>query len=344
MTSNERNHDQQEGACPEDAVLKKYLAGTLDDAAKSRIETHIRGCSECADFLLELTMIIETTFAPQTEEEKEELAFLDQLTPAEQAEKLLEYQQAERRWVYKPGAFFAHLRRVLFAGGVSPFKVRPENQRRLNFSWKGALAATTLIVIFLAAARYGLREWQASRWIRTASEIMSETYFISKYQAARPTGGFAPTSLGGELGSTRRAVQSEIESRLEQILSRKPHSAKAQQLLGTYYLLHKNDPATARRYYSRAAESDSSAAILNDLGAAFFYEHDYDIARQYFERALQKQPEFPEATYNLGLVYLQQQEWQKARSLFEAYLRLYPNPESDWPEIVAEYLRKVKSK
>ncbi|WP_050615770.1 rhomboid family intramembrane serine protease [Bacillus testis] len=94
--------------------------------------------------------------------------------------------------------------------------------------------------------------------------------------------------------------------------------------------------------YIQKKENDKAKAILEQslehgmisptaeflLGNLSIDEKDYDQAQAYYKKAIQLNPDFHQAHYNLALTYLQQQNIQEAIKESDAALKLQPDEES----------------
>ena len=75
---------------------------------------------------------------------------------------------------------------------------------------------------------------------------------------------------------------------------------------------------------SAVAQSPHSAFAANNLGAVYFLDRQFGLARQQFERTLELNPDEPMARNNLGLVHYQLQDFETARTYYEAEIDRNP--------------------
>jgi tetratricopeptide (TPR) repeat protein len=94
-------------------------------------------------------------------------------------------------------------------------------------------------------------------------------------------------------------------------------------------LVHEHDLDGAETAYRAAAEADSKSALAWDgLGVVAFNRGRITTASENFERAIALNPEFSQAHYHLGLVYLQQKRVPAAIGELEEARRLHPDDRS----------------
>jgi len=119
-----------------------------------------------------------------------------------------------------------------------------------------------------------------------------------------------------EMGVVDKAEQHVIEAlRLE------PNDAWSNLLLGNIYLKHKNGRDIADKFYQRAAAADpNDAHLLSNLGSMVGQEGKYDEARNWFNQAINIDPDLPNAYYGLALLEARQENHGAA---IEALDRLF---------------------
>jgi tetratricopeptide (TPR) repeat protein len=109
----------------------------------------------------------------------------------------------------------------------------------------------------------------------------------------------------------------------------------------------------ALNMFETAPDSDLTAGILNNLGAACIEAKKYDKGEEYLKRALALEPGYPEALRNLASLYQKQERPADAIKAFEEYLdhrqadtdtrytfALYLTKTGNW-ELAGEELRKL---
>jgi len=86
--------------------------------------------------------------------------------------------------------------------------------------------------------------------------------------------------------------------------------------------LKTGDELSAVEYFKKAASADPSGNIAklaySRLGAFYTGRRDYAMAEKYLTMAIQLDPNEPVNHYNLGIVYMQRQQYEKALAEFKA--------------------------
>jgi tetratricopeptide (TPR) repeat protein len=142
----------------------------------------------------------------------------------------------------------------------------------------------------------------------------------------------------------------------ERAIAEGDSSARTLDVMGRIQL-HRNDPAAAITWYTRAAQQGDSATIQANLGYAYLLVSDWAQAKATLEKAIALDGSLPEAHNNLavvliklgddkaalselvktapahvafnnmGVLYLQEEQLVRAREYFEEALRLAPGYE-----------------
>jgi protein O-mannosyl-transferase len=133
-------------------------------------------------------------------------------------------------------------------------------------------------------------------------------------------------AVAGGIVGAKRLVAFEDELTLWQdVLAHDPADAKAQYNVGTVYLDRKQ-PQRAVEYFERAIELQPDfAQAHHNLGAAFSTLGRPDEATKEFERAVALEPRYSLARVKLGITAMQAGELDAAEEHFLAALRANPN-------------------
>lgn len=103
-----------------------------------------------------------------------------------------------------------------------------------------------------------------------------------------------------------------------------PNLAQVRSRLGRLYL-RLNEYAKAQTVLDIAVEQNpASASLINDLGVAHFRQQRTDAAARQFAAALQLDPEYPEALFNMALCQLARSDHAGATEFLDHYLILRP--------------------
>lgn len=104
--------------------------------------------------------------------------------------------------------------------------------------------------------------------------------------------------------------------------------------LGDLMMVHQRYLA-AIAAYQRAPHD--SAVVWNKLGIAYQHLYALDFAKLQYEKALQLNPQYPEALNNLGTVYYGQQNYRKAEAYYQKAIRLKPDCASFYSNLGTAY-------
>lgn len=130
-----------------------------------------------------------------------------------------------------------------------------------------------------------------------------------------------------------KGMESNAETIYRSVLEENPTYPDALHLLGVV-LYKRGDTEQALEYVKKAVQSsgnDSFAAFHNTLGACYRTLGRMEEAEQQFELALRINPEFTSALFNLGLVYQQKNQFEKAIEQYQnvsLFAKLYPQSTS----------------
>lgn len=87
------------------------------------------------------------------------------------------------------------------------------------------------------------------------------------------------------------------------------------------------EPSQAENVYKRAlalATSDQAHAIFSNLGNLYRQQKQYERAKAMFTKSLELQPGYAPAFNNLGLVFVAEGLWEEAKFCFDKALQADP--------------------
>lgn len=118
------------------------------------------------------------------------------------------------------------------------------------------------------------------------------------------------------------------DTQYQKIIARNPNSAEARRGRGdTLYELKRYDEAVAE-YHAAIGAGASDAGVLNNLANAYFRtgtRENRDRAIEYYRKAIEKQPNWPDAYAGLAYVLRTQKRLSEAQQAIEKSLQLAPN-------------------
>ncbi|HIE50925.1 MAG TPA: tetratricopeptide repeat protein [Armatimonadetes bacterium] len=105
-----------------------------------------------------------------------------------------------------------------------------------------------------------------------------------------------------------------------------------------------NQPLLAIAFYERALELEpDNPDVHTDLGVMYLQLGEVEKARAHFKQAQTLNPQHPQSLFNLGVVYYQQGKKEKALAAWEGYLHLAPKGEkAEEVRRLVEELREQK--
>ena len=146
---------------------------------------------------------------------------------------------------------------------------------------------------------------------------------FEKYLELKPADSEALTNIGLAYDSLGRADKAEEEYKKAVAID---GNANACFGLGKLYLEQKKLPE-AQDYAQRAVAGNAkSAAALNLLGVVLNQMRKYPEAAANFENALRLTPDDLNLSINLGVAYINSQEFAKARKIYEKVLPKIEDP------------------
>lgn len=100
--------------------------------------------------------------------------------------------------------------------------------------------------------------------------------------------------------------------------------------------------AEAETHYKRALEIDPSYALAHfNLGNLYDEQGDPENALHHYHEALRMHPNYADAHYNLALLYQTSRDVMSALRHWRAYLKL--DPTSTWAQIARRELAKLEA-
>ena len=214
----------------------------------------------------------------------------------------------------------------------------------LNLSDRGGLLHETLFIspgILLKKAREGLME-PASGQFHFEFEKNSSPARIFDLKN-EPKSIDEISSLEEDYINAMEGNQgpAEIKKILKRILkSRSDHTGALVEMGNISF--EENDLDRALEFYNLAVETDPQCVeALYNIANIYFRQNKYAAAIRYFHSCIELDPDFPESYYNLGLVYYTLQYFEKAAATLRIYTEL--DPDSLWSSQAREFILEIEA-
>ena len=281
--------------CPDEADVLAFSENTLSAHRRNELERHFSGCIDCHKTLAFLSR---NNIGP--------VAVTDQEINR-QTDRVLSYIQRDER-------------------------SRSQETRQQKHSARGfsvsypILASAGLIICAIAAGIV---------FVMTREQAPSEVAMSSLRQGlkdvrlseARISGGFDYSRYAG---STRGIDNNDndfyltrAENKVKSAADRESKGIENRIVLARVYLARgtPDGAAQAQAILNQIGTSATEKAeVLNDIGVARFQQREYASAIEYFTRALQKNPSFDEALFNLALAEESDNRTEDARRDWQKFI------------------------
>jgi tetratricopeptide (TPR) repeat protein len=329
------NNQEETALCLTPEMTYRYLERSIDEAERTRIETHLDECSACYEAVVSL---LKNSLAPATELEKQAIRQLTSLTPERQVSRLLSYVQADAK--IQP-------REVPAVGFWERLKLLFHFPETFAGGWQSPAMAALALLLLSIGAYQGIRSYNRSWQLSEAEEILRQNYRIYMKDTARLSGGYRSSGVAA-LMSGEQAEREPAGSYSEKVLVLAQNAAthganpdKIRQIEAQVYFIQK-DYAKAESIYRQLEATESrSAPLLNDEGVLRFSQQDWEKAQSHFEVCLKTDPNFREAWYNLALVKEKKGDSQGALTALDRYLKL--ETDEGWRNAALEFKKRLEA-
>lgn len=134
----------------------------------------------------------------------------------------------------------------------------------------------------------------------------------------------------------------EAEEAYQKILEKNPQNAEVMLLIGNCNA-NRGENEKAMAWYNKIEfEKITDPMVLYNIGSTFYEQSKLDQALKYYRRAVELQPDFLDAVYQLGLVNLAMNSSAEAIAAFENYLKY--DADSERAGQVKNFLEFLKKK
>lgn len=331
---NDFDDDKTTETCISDDLFCSYLEGEISKDELEFVQNHLNSCPLCFEVM---TSFIRSAGAVLTENEKQEIEKKIKLTPSEQVSLILSYHEA----LNKNSA----LTRKANGGLAGTFIRLKENIKRLlkkimnEEPFLRPAYALIVVMIFVLGFKYYNTTFQ----IKRAEQLLQENY-KNDIDEVRLSGGYK-AKLGGKLMAPEPAgadYVSRAESKLKKAIRKGSKSPKASHLLAQIFLMEQQYARADSVLAQLSSESQTSAALLNDIGVLHFYKQDWNKAAERFQAAIKADNNFLEARYNLALTKIELGLLDEAKAILKTYQQL--DDSEAWKDAAQRWIDQINGR
>ena len=330
-----KTNEATNGACFDDDLLYRHLENMTTSEEEERIEQHLNECNHCFADLTALTEIVQT---PITETERIEIARSRKISPEEQVEKILEYVEGERAATTVEQSEDEPLV-IVDPPAVIRILLEIWRRHRIRILQYGV----AFVVLLTGVAYLQISYNNAANRIQQAEDLLKNNYRVFYDATPRLAGGYESKGIGITMapGDSVPAYLEQASALAGAAAAGGWKSDQGRALLAKIFIITE-DYARADSIFSLIkVEAAKSATALNDLGVLSYEKKDWERAANYFTAALQADPQFREARYNLALAKAKLGANAEALALLDEYLKL--ETDDGWKAAATELQKKLKT-
>jgi tetratricopeptide (TPR) repeat protein len=277
--------------CPNEDALLAYFENKLPTHKRAQFERHFAHCDDCRELLALVGRESDNTPAPLTEQ-----------AVAEQTNRVLGYIQSDERTPSKPA------QKARAAGG---FYISYAKLASVGF----AICVIAVAVVFLLT--------RDQRPADAAMDALKLAVKDARYTEARVSGGFTYSRYAVTRGGGRNDDDLQFRRAIDKLKPAEQENAPLNDrlVLARVYLArgtHEDAKRALAILNQLAARGVETPEALNDTGVAELQLNDYDVAIEYFSKALASSPSYGEALFNKALAEERshrdsdaREDWQK---------------------------------
>jgi tetratricopeptide (TPR) repeat protein len=321
-----RSARDKAGECPDYDTIRSYGEGRLFFFRKRKVESHLTDCGECRRDLIAIA-VAPTGVAKLEQITEEEKALLQSLPPIFPAERFTQIQARLRRLAPEPPRRYKYSERWWEKLVLRPvFRAHP--------ILAPVAVAVLLVGLFLGWDRAA--EWRSNVWAQRGMDWLVGEQQLTEGEL-RPSGDFKFTLFGKRRGAGQAAEsRNPADDLFQKSLGWNPNHRQARHglALAAYF-----DGRWARAdslLRLLLAENSREARVWNDLAVVMYRRGDVASARELFARALQLQPDFAEAVFNLAILFEENGQINQARRAWEKYLAI--DRTGKWADVARAHL------
>lgn len=228
----------------------------------------------------------------------------------------------------------------------------PQSVRPVRIPWTRKLEqllvpqlayALVLLIAVVGGTFGGFRYYQTTYRINKAESLLTENHRIYMANTSRPSGGYASKGIdvpmAGEESAEKSSYLTQAFSLAEQAVENGSKSPKARLLQAQVFIIQKEYHKADSVF--NLIDDKYLDIVLNDLGVLKYNQEEWQQAKEFFEAAIQANPEFTEAYYNLALAQNKLGKKEVAISTLNKYLSL--ENDEGWKNAALSFLQKLQN-
>ncbi len=326
-----------------DDIISRIYDSSLPKQEAADFLSHLSSCSECFEYV---GFVLEDSLTPVPEEIEEQIA---ELTNISLAEMVLNEIPPQESIFQKVLSKIKKSAEKIKEGGFLPV---PEPQplpvsikgpwvRKLEKILVPKLAYGLGLLIAVGGGGFGgYRYHVTTHRINQAHELLVNNHRI--YMADTPilSGGYKSTGIGMLMSPTKKITYlTQALSLTKQAIENGSKSARPRQLQAQIFIILGDYTKTDSIFNLISTNDRNSATVLNDLGVLKYRKDEWKGAEEYFEAAIQADPDIAEAYYNLALAQNKLGKKEEAVSTQNEFLKF--NNDEGWEIAASQFLNEL---
>ncbi len=183
--------------------------------------------------------------------------------------------------------------------------------------------AIVVLGLVIVLVNRGLNYYHTGFQVERAETMLIRDHGIF-IKDARVSGGYGPSAISILLSPEKEKSPylKQAEKRLKQATLHDANDPRATQLLAQVYIFQKDLPKADSLLMKLRDSTPPSAELMNDIGVVYFQKQDWQRAAANFRHAIEINGQFAEAYFNLALVLIKMQSPQEAAPVLRKYQQL----------------------
>lgn len=330
---------------PEISALRDNISRIYDSSLTKQEAAdflhHISSCSQCFEYV---SFVLQDSLTPVPEEIEEQIAELTDISLAEMVLNEVPPQESLFKKILSNIKKSLEKIRDIPVPQPRPVPVSIKGPwaRKLEKILVPQLAYGLGLLIAVGGGGFGGYRYYATTYrLNQTQEILTENYKIYQGGTPRLSGGYASKGIGELMAPAEMpSYLNQAFSLTKKAIASGSKSHKARLLQAQIFIIHKNYHK-ADSVLTLIEEQDKHLApVLNDVGVLKYKKEEWQKAVDYFEAAIQANPDFTEAFYNLALAQNKLGKGEEAISTLNEYLKF--KNDVGWKRAALDFLNELK--